>query len=135
MLEKKTTILIVDDEEEIIDLLKDHFEGRNCVTITTQDPTTVVNKLKNIQINLMFLDLKMRDMNGFQVLDAIKKEGLALPPTIIITGYLDKFKNSLRENGIDVNKDVILKPFNFSEIEKMINQKLGTQILVDEVGS
>ncbi len=131
---ERYTVLIVDDDEEIIDLLKDHFRKRNCEAIATDDPLTVVDKLKNFSVKLMLLDLKMTKLNGFEVLDKIKKAGVSLPPTIIITGHLPKYQEQLKEYGIDV-QDVVTKPFNFEAMEQCINKKLGSQIVAAEVGS
>jgi len=131
---ERYTVLIVDDDEEIIDLLKDHFKKRNCEAIATDDPLTVVDKLQNFAVKLMLLDLKMQKLNGFEVLDKIKKAGVSLPPTIIITGQLPKYIGQLKDYGIDV-QDVVTKPFNFEAMEQCINKKLGSQIVSAEVGS
>jgi DNA-binding response OmpR family regulator len=130
----RPTILIVDDDPEIIDYLKEHFRGRNCETITTSHPATVVEKLKNFSINLMLLDLKMRKLDGFGVLDKIRQSHLTLPPTLIITGYLPKYQEQLKAYGISF-EDVISKPFDMDMLEERINQKLGAQILTAEVGT
>jgi len=132
--ETRPLILIVDDEKEIIDVLSEHFKDRNCQTIATQDPATVVDKLKNFQVSLMLLDLKMRKLSGFDVLDKIKEAGIKFPPTLIITGFLPKYRDQLAQYGIE-EKDVIAKPFRFEVIETHINRKLGQQILPSEVGT
>src|SRR3989338_4370735 len=133
-MEKRHTVLIVDDDEEIIDLLKDHFRSRNFEAIATADPLTVVDKLRNFSIKLMLLDIKMRKLDGFKVLDKIKQAGLILPPTIVITGYLPKYQEQLKAYGISI-EDVVTKPFNFDRMEGCINRKLGQQVVVSEVGS
>ncbi|HNV86705.1 MAG TPA: response regulator [Candidatus Omnitrophota bacterium] len=134
MKETRQTILIVDDDEEIVDLLRDHFKRRNCETIATTDPMAVVDKLRNFSVKLMLLDLKMRNLDGFEVLDKVKAGGLRLPPTIIITGFLPKYQERLEAYDIDP-EDVITKPFDFDMMEKAINRKLGQQIVIEEVGS
>lgn len=134
MNETRPLILIVDDEQEIIEVLKEHFKERNCEAIATQDPATVVDKLRNFQVTLMLLDLKMRELDGFQVLDRIRGAGIKLPPTLILTGFFPRFKEKLMRYGID-ERDVIKKPFGFETIESQINRKLGAQILTSEVGS
>lgn len=134
MSETRYTILIVDDDEEVINLLNDHFKKRNCETIATADPATVVAKLKSFAVKLMLLDLKMTKLDGFQVLDKIKQAGLPLPPTIIITGFLAKYEDKLKTYGIDLN-DVVTKPFKFQVLEDSINRKLGSQVITAEVGS
>jgi len=128
------TILIVDDDKEIINLLNDHFKSRNCETIATADPATVVAKLTSFAVKLMLLDLKMTKLDGFQVLDKIKQAGLPLPPTIIVTGFLAKYEDKLKTYGINLN-DVVTKPFKFQVLEDCINRKLGSQIITAEVGS
>ena len=95
--EPRHTILIVDDDQEIIDLLRDHFRKRNCESIATADPLTVVEKLRSFAVKLILLDLKMRKLDGFEVLDKIKQAGLELPPTLIITGFLPKYQDRLKE--------------------------------------
>ncbi len=134
MTKERHTILVVDDDQEIIDLLTDHFKRRNCETIATQDPVSVVDKLRHFAVKLMLLDLKMRRLDGFEVLDKIKQAGLTLPPTIIITGFLPKYKERLEAHGIHL-KDVVTKPFTFEDLESSINAKLGAQVVTSEVGS
>ncbi len=134
MAENRHTILIVDDDIEIVDVLKDHFKQRNCETITTTDPAAVIDKLRNFSIKLMLLDLKMKRLDGFDVLDKIKEAALDLPPTLIMTGHLPKYKDRLEHYGIR-EEDVVTKPFTFDLIERRINRKLGRQIVSSEVGS
>lgn len=134
MQESRNTILIVDDDEEIVTVLKTHFKNRNCETIVTVDPSTVVDKLKNFAVTLMLLDLKMKKLDGFQVLDKVKQANLNLPPTIIITGFLAKYQDKLQAYGLDLS-DVVTKPFEFVDLENCINRKLGSQIVGSEVGT
>ena len=134
MSDVRHTILIVDDDQEIVDLLKDHFKRRNCEAIATADPSTAIDKLKNFAVRLMLLDLKMRKLDGFEVLDKIKQAGLKLPSTLIITGFLPKYQDRLKSYGIDP-ADVVTKPFHFDVLESSINKKLGEQIISSEVGS
>lgn len=132
--ENSYTVLIVDDDPEIVDLLKDHFRSRNCAAVATNNPEVVVDKLRNFTIKLMLLDLKMEKLDGFKVLEKIKEAGLTLPPTIIITGFLPRYKDQLNAYQIDL-QDVVQKPFDFQVMEQCINRKLGQQIVVSEVGS
>jgi len=131
---ERPTILIVDDDEEIIALLTEHFKARNCEAIATANPLTVVDKLRNFSIKLMLLDLKMKELDGFRVLDRIKQAGLSLPPTLIITGFRKKYEDELLKHGISA-EDIVEKPFHFDVMEERINRKLGREIVISEVGS
>ena len=131
MSDRRGTILIVDDDKEFIDVLKDYFKERSCEVIATTDPVTVLHKIQNFSISLMLLDLKMRRLDGFGVLEKIKQAQVKLPPTLIVTGYLPKYEDRLKAFGIELN-DVIQKPFDFEVIEERINQKLGNKIALLE---
>ena len=133
-MEQRAVVLIVDDDEEIIEILKDHFRKRNCEAIAITDSTAVVSHLRNFSVELMLLDLKMRKLDGFEVLDKIRQAGMHIPPTVIITGHLPKYQDRLKSYGISM-KDVVTKPFDFDVMEKAINRKLGVSILTAEVGS
>lgn len=134
MFSGRHTVLIVDDDPEIVEILKEHFRERNFEAISTTDPLKAVDTLNSFNIKLLVLDIKMRNLDGFGVLDKIKQAGLEIPPTIIITGFLPKYIDRLKEYGIDV-KDVVKKPFDFDVLEAAINRKLGEQVLPSEVGS
>ena len=129
---QKHTILIVDDDEEIIFMLKDYFRKRNFAVIATADPVTVVEKLRNFSVKLMLLDIKMRKLDGFGVLTKIKQAGITLPPTIIITGFYSKYQEQLLEYGLE-ERDVLTKPFHFADIETHIERKLGNEVSLEEV--
>jgi len=132
--EGRFTVLIVDDDEELVAVLKDHFKERNCEAVVTIDPRLVVEKLANFSVKLMLLDLKMTGLSGFEVLDKISETGLQLPPTIIITGHFSKYQDMLTKYHISVD-DVVEKPLTFDVLMERINKKLGEQMLPEEVGS
>ena len=80
-------ILVVDDEQEVIDILQEHLA-------TTYDVTSARNGKRALELvratrpDLIFLDLSMPDINGIDVLKAVKQ----LDPTIrviALTGNRD----------------------------------------------
>jgi DNA-binding response OmpR family regulator len=130
----RSTILIVDDDAEVIEALVRHFRKRNYEPIATVNPVVVMRELRTVQVDLLVLDLKMRVLDGFEVLDQIQKEGLKVE-TLIITGFLPEYEEKLKQYGISA-RDVISKPFgDFSKIEEAINRKLGKAVVPAEVGS
>jgi DNA-binding response OmpR family regulator len=83
---------------------------------------------------LLVLDLKMRRLDGFEVLNQIHKEGIKVE-TIIITGFLPEYEDRLKKYRIS-HEDVVTKPFgDFSKMEIAINRKLGKVVAPTEVGS
>lgn len=134
MFSGRHSVLIVDDDPEIVEILKEHFRERNFEVVSTTDPLKAVDALKSFGIKLLVLDIKMRNLDGFGVLDRIKQAGLEIPPTIIITGFLPKYIDRLKDYGL-TETDVVKKPFDFDILENAINKKLSDQILPAEVGS
>lgn len=133
---QRSTILIVDDNPEVIEALTHDFRKRNYEPVATADPTVVMQKLRAVKVDLLVLDLKMSTMDGFQVLDLIRKEGIQVP-TIIITGFAPEYRDQLKQRNIP-REDIVMKPFgDYSEMEAAINRKLGKRppAMPEEVGN
>ncbi len=134
MSEKKSTILIVDDEKQVIELLMTHFRRRNYEPIATINPAIVEQTLKAFQVHLIIVDLRMEKRSGYEILESLRKQNIHIP-TLIMTAYLEDEKERLKKLGI-TEADVIKKPFkDFSEAEALINKALNKVVMPDEVGS
>lgn len=85
------SILLVDDDEVDLDLMKRSF-GRispNCQVQTTTDPTAVTNLLATVKFDFVVSDYLMPNLDGIQLLKKIRSEGYTTP-FILITGYGDE---------------------------------------------
>ena len=134
MTENKRTILIVDDEKQIIELLLTHFRRRNYEPIATVNPKIVEKVLETCQVDLIILDLRMERRSGYEILQDLRKRKVHIP-VIIMTAYFEEEKENLKGVGITEN-DVIRKPFgDFAEAEKLINKALNQVVLLGEVDS
>ncbi len=59
-------ILVVDDEKEITDMLKDYLEGQNYLVYTAHHATETIEKL-NVYPDLILLDVMMPDVSGYEL--------------------------------------------------------------------
>lgn len=66
-LEKKRSILVVDDEPDIVITLKTVLERNNFKVDTYTEPLQVLKNFKLDTYNLLILDIKMPQMNGFEL--------------------------------------------------------------------
>jgi DNA-binding response OmpR family regulator len=66
-LEKKRSILVVDDEPDIVITLKTVLERNNFKVDTYTEPLQAVKNFKLDTYNLLILDIKMPQMNGFEL--------------------------------------------------------------------
>lgn len=89
--EKK--ILIVDDETAILNLLSQVFTKNGYKAFTSESGRKALQIIEDENIQVMFFDLQMPDMNGIELCRAVKKKK---PMTIIyaITGYASLFELS-----------------------------------------
>lgn len=131
---KKSTILIVDDEKQIIELLTTHFRRRNYEPIATVNPTIVEQTLQTFHVHLIIVDLRMERRSGYEILENLKKQKIDTP-VLVMTAYLQDEKERLLRLGIR-EENVIKKPFkDFAEAEALINKALNKVVMPEEVGS
>jgi len=121
---EQARILVIDDEESIRKSLAAVLEEKGYLVDTAENGKEAVEKSKTSLYNLALIDIRLPDMDGVQLLTAIKE---TIPKTvkIIITGY-----PSL-ENAIEaVNKGAdayIIKPFDMNKLLDMIKEHLKKQ--------
>ncbi len=85
---RSASILVVDDERLIQDLMRRIFEGEGYRVSTASDGAEALEFMRRETPDLMLLDLKMPGMDGPTTLREVRKAYGALP-VIIITGYAD----------------------------------------------
>jgi signal transduction histidine kinase len=85
---KSTNILIVDDSIEILLVLKESLEKENINIFTTTTPATVIDLCIENDISIALIDVKMPDINGFELLKMLKSNALTDNIVVILmTGY------------------------------------------------
>ncbi|MFN3396376.1 MAG: ATP-binding protein [Thermodesulfovibrionales bacterium] len=120
------TILIIDDEEAIRNLLSDSLSGLGYNTIEASNGREAINfYLSNKdKIDLVILDLIMPVMGGEETLIRLKEINPNVKLLIAIGyGVSETLKDVLRDKGIN---GFINKPFNIAEISEMIKTVLST---------
>lgn len=107
--------MIVDDESLARKRIRDLLRGRDEFVIISEcsGGSEAVETIEKTPPDLLFLDVQMPDMDGFQVLDKLKK----LPPTIFVTAY-DKY--ALKAFEVHA-VDYLLKPFDDERFEEMLD--------------
>lgn len=114
----KTTCLIIDDEKLARDLLREYLEGYPEITVLGEaakgtEAVELINKLKP---DVIFLDVQMPGMNGFDVLEEIDHE----PYIIFITAYDQYAIKAFEKNAVDY----LLKPLDQERFRSAINRAM-----------
>ncbi|MBM7614574.1 response regulator [Alkaliphilus hydrothermalis] len=121
MAQKK--ILVVDDEEHILELIKFNLE-KNGFEVTTKDNgEECIQFLREIPVDLVVLDLMLPGIDGLEVCKKIRTiDGLAKLPIIMLTARSEETDRILGlELGAD---DYMAKPFSVRELVARIKAVL-----------
>lgn len=96
-MDKKAKILVVDDDEAILDFLKEVIEGQGYSFLKASRGEEALVKIVEDKPDLVILDIEMPDLNGLEVLGLIREENKTLP-VIILTAYgtSERFKEAMR---------------------------------------
>ena len=107
------SILIVDDDLNLCTVLKEELEEVGYNSNFVNSGFEAMDFLKNNQVDLVLLDLKMPAMDGFDVLKEIEQNQIKAK-VIVLTAYADV------KSAIDSAKmgatDFISKPYDFDEL-------------------
>lgn len=111
----KKTILAVDDENDVLLILKSSLQSEGFNVLTAASGPEALAAMESTIPDLVVLDLMMPEMTGFEVLSRMReKPQLSAVPVIILTGASDKDK--IRE-AINVGVSYyIVKPFEFHDL-------------------
>ena len=117
-------ILIVDDKLEVVELVKATLEGEDYQVIDASDGREALEKIGKEKPNLVLLDIIMPKIDGFEVLDKVKKNPKTKDtPVIMLTARGQKLdKDKGRRLGA---QDYIVKPFSPSHLLHKIEEVLG----------
>lgn len=107
------TILIVEDETNIVDILSFNLEREGYNTIEAYDGQTGLQLAREQNPDLILLDLMLPKMNGFDVCRQLRAEGCAIPILMLTAREEEADKVLGLELGAD---DYITKPFAVREL-------------------
>ena len=112
MFNGKSTILIVDDEANICELIRLYVEKEGYKAVIANDGDQAIEKFKNEDPDMVLLDIMLPKKDGWQVCREIR--GFSDVPIIMITAKGETFDKVLGlELGAD---DYIVKPFEPKEL-------------------
>ena len=117
----RARILVVDDDEIIRSLVKETLEEEGHTVVTAGTSVEGLDCVKRWDFDLVFLDLKMPDMDGAELLKQLRSIKPRLPVTII-TGYpgSEMMERAFKQGPLGVME----KPFDASDIIVAVNNFL-----------
>jgi two-component system, sensor histidine kinase and response regulator len=128
-METKSKILIIDDEEVVLDSCTQILKGSGHLLATASDGTKGLKLLQEFKPDLVFVDLKMPGISGFEVLEKVHELDSTIV-TVVITGF------ATVSSAVDAMKkgayDFLPKPFTPDEFRLIARRGLERRKLVLE---
>jgi DNA-binding response OmpR family regulator len=107
-----TRILIIDDDTELTDLLKEFFESQSAMVATADRPSLGLKKVRDFHPDVIVLDVMLPEMDGFETATKIRETSEV--PIVMLTARGDVAD---RITGLETGADDYLsKPFDVREL-------------------
>ena len=133
-------IAIIDDDriqmhltEAMLHNAAEEVKGFKVETVCCEQPEELIEQLKNRTFDLVFTDIQMPAMNGFELLHHLRNQDFAQAqsiPIIAITARGDMNENDFLQKGF---AGMLQKPFNQSELKKVVKNALTHLTVSDNI--
>lgn len=108
----KYSVLLVDDDEKLVQLLKTYFEKEGFITYAAYDGLQAIQLVREKKPSIMVLDIMLPEMDGWDVCRKIRRENEV--PIIMLTA---REEESDRLIGLEIGADdYVTKPFSPKEV-------------------
>jgi len=110
--------LLVDDEEQLVEILKQVVEAIGMVGLTAHDGMEALEIYHREKPDIVISDIYMPQLNGIGLMQKIKKHDPKHPPVVLITGYAHY--RQLLDNLNSTPDGFLEKPFDLRKIIEII---------------
>lgn len=117
---KKKKVLIVDDERDIVNLMSRVLEEKGYATCRAFNGLEAIKAVSKEKPDLVLLDLKMPEMDGYQVIERLKgSEATCQIPIVVLTAYeLDPAKTKI----LNLAEEHLSKSFSMETLASKIEE-------------
>ena len=123
MLLSEATVLIVDDESELLEIMAAWFERARCRVLTAENGAQALEKIRAERVHVLVSDIRMPVMDGISLVTNIKATGSYMPSVIFVSGFVDISDRLSCSLGVEA---VFAKPIERRQLLSTVEQ-----ILVD----
>jgi len=127
-----SSVLVVDDNPQNVELMQAHLETLNCTTHVAVDGLDALEKVAQVKPDLILLDIMMPKMSGFEVCRRLKADPNFRDIPIIMVTALNELGDI--ERGVEAGTDDFLsKPINKLELITRVKSLLRVRHLKSEL--
>lgn len=124
---KKYSVLVVEDDVDLSEILGDKLRSKGHTAVVCNKISEALWKVRNQSYDLVILDLIFERGSGTHIIDDIRSDAKHInysTPVLVVSGNLDSYILSEIKDEID---SILIKPFDndtfFEKVEQIINRK------------
>ena len=118
---QRLNILIVEDDESVLYLLRDIFTELGCKVAEAENGKKALEYVKAHKFDLVVTDLALPDLSGWVIAKEVKDKNINTP-VIMLTGWgIDIAVEEAKKRGIDY---IVTKPFELDELLLIVNNAI-----------
>ena len=115
---RKPTVLVVDDDENILSAFNDFLKKERCEMIAASSMDEAMGMLERRRVDVLIADVRLGAQSGITLTMEVKRRHPGIP-VILITGYPDVVsENDARSSGADY---FFLKPLNIDKLREAVS--------------
>lgn len=120
---QKENILIVDDDIGILELIQRHLHAMDYHTFKAVSVKEAVAILRDTEIDLLITDLKMPEVDGFELIQFVSEHYPNIPK-LVVTGYpsIQDALSAIKSRVVDY----LVKPFTKAELKQAVQKSLSS---------
>jgi CheY-like chemotaxis protein len=125
---KKASILVVDDEKEMREMIADYLDGEGYTVITAENGREALDKsLPANHVDLVLSDINMPVMKGFELLKEVRERYPAIKRVLITAYNVEDYLDLALKHDVG-NIFVKSTPFNFRELIQVLENLLTGEV-------
>jgi CheY-like chemotaxis protein len=118
---RRARILVIDDEESVRDILSRMLKAKGHKVVVASNGEEGIDRFRAEAFDLVFTDLGMPKLSGWEVGKTIKGINPKTPVAMITGWGVELDREKLDESGIDL---IISKPFNFDQVMNLVSEAM-----------
>jgi signal transduction histidine kinase/ActR/RegA family two-component response regulator len=118
---RRARILVIDDEDSVRDILSRMLKTKGHQVVVASDGEEGINRFRSEPFDLVFTDLGMPKLSGWEVGKIIKEINPKVPIAMITGWGVEYDRKKLSESGIDL---IVSKPFNFDQVIHLVSEAM-----------
>jgi CheY-like chemotaxis protein len=114
-------ILVIDDEDSVRKILYQMLKAKGYQVVVASSGEEGIERFREESFDLVFTDLGMPKMSGWEVARVLKGIDPKVPVALITGWGVELNKDKMKESGIDL---VVSKPFNFDQVVRLVSEAM-----------